>query len=289
MSDPEFLTVPELAALLRIKERKVYDLAASGEVPCTRATGKLLFPERGIRAWLDDHSDGGLAKPPRPAVLLGSHDPLLDWAVRESRCGLASYFDGSSDGLTRFLAREGVAAGLHLLDEEGREWNIPTVARSCGGRNAVLVRFAKRARGLVLGREVTGVAEMADLKGRRVVPRQPDSGSDVLFAQLAAKAGLRSEDMDLAEVARTETEAVQAVARGDAEATLGLETLAKDFGLPFVPLIEERFDLLVHRRAWFDTPLQRLMTFCQSEAMMARAEHMGGYDLTGLGTVRWNA
>ena len=133
MSDPEFMTVPELAALLRIKERKVYDLAASGEVPCTRATGKLLFPERGIRAWLDDHSDGGLAKPPRPAVLLGSHDPLLDWAVRESRCGLASYFDGSSDGLTRFLAREGVAAGLHLLDAEGREWNIPTVARTCGG------------------------------------------------------------------------------------------------------------------------------------------------------------
>lgn len=289
MTEHEFLTVPELADLLRLKERKIYDLAASGEVPCTRATGKLLFPAAGIRAWLDAHSEGAVSKTPRPGVVLGSHDPLLDWAIRESRCGLATYFDGSTDGLVRFRRREGVAAGLHLADDEGREWNVPRVARDCAGQNAVLVRFATRSRGLVLGRDVSGIAGMADLAGRRVVPRQPESGSDVLFGMLAAKAGLDLKRVEIVEVTRTETEAVQAVARGDAEATLGLMSVAKDFGLPFVPLIEERFDLLVNRRAWFDTGMQRLMVFCQSEAMAARAERMGGYDLTGLGTVRWNA
>ncbi len=289
MHEPEFLTVPELADLLRIKERKVYDLAASGEVPCTRATGKLLFPSVAVRDWLEAHSSGHVVKTPRPPVVLGSHDPLLDWAIRESRCGLASYFDGSADGLARFNRREGVAAGLHLHDAEGREWNIPSVARSSANQNAVLVRFATRARGLVLRRELEGVSGMADLAGRRVVPRQGGSGSDVLFRQLAAKDGLDVDALDLTEVARTETEAVQTLARGDADATLGLETVARDFGLPFVPLVEERFDLLVNRRAWFDTPMQRLMVFCQSEATMARAEKMGGYDLTGLGTVRWNA
>ncbi len=288
MIEPEFLTVPELAELLRIKERKVYDLAASGEVPCTRATGKLLFPSRGVRGWLEAHSDGMVVKPPRPAVVLGSHDPLLDWAIRESRCGLASYVDGSTDGLRRFVAREGVAAGLHLLDAEGREWNTPLVAQTCAGQNAVLIRFATRARGLVLGRDVSGVSGMEDLAGRCVVPRQGESGSDVLFRQLAVKAGLGMEAMSFTEVARTETEAVQVVARGEADATLGLETVARDFGLPFVPLVEERFDLLVHRPAYFDTAMQRLMAFCGSEAMAARAEKMGGYDLTGIGTVRWN-
>ncbi|MBP0484758.1 helix-turn-helix transcriptional regulator [Sagittula salina] len=289
MTEHEFLTVPELADLLRLKERKIYDLAATGEVPCTRATGKLLFPAAGIRAWLDAHSEGAVSKAPRPGVVLGSHDPLLDWAIRESRCGLATYFDGSSDGLARFRRREGVAAGLHLLDPDGREWNVPRVARECSGQNAVLVRFAARERGLVLGRDVTGIAGMADLAGRRVVPRQPESGSDLLFGLLAAKAGLDMARVDLTEVTRTETEAVQAVARGDAEATLGLRSVARDFGFNFVPLIEERFDLVVNRRAWFDTGMQRLMVFCQSEAMAERAERMGGYDLTGLGTVRWNA
>ncbi len=100
----EFLTTRELAELLRIKERKVYDLAASGQVPCSKATGKLLFPRDAIDAWVAEHSSGlerysSLAP---PNVILGSHDPLLDWALRESRCGLASYLDGSTDGLQRF-------------------------------------------------------------------------------------------------------------------------------------------------------------------------------------------
>lgn len=289
MAEPEYLTVPELADLLRIKERKVYDLAASGAVPCTRATGKLLFPARGVRAWLDRHSSGQPPKVPRPAVVLGSHDPLLDWAIRESRCGLASYYDGSSDGLKRFNRREGVAAGLHLMDPEGRAWNIPSVDALCADQNAVLIRFASRARGLVLARETSGIAGLADLRGKRLVPRQPDSGSALLLSHLAEAAGLDLQEITQTEVARTETEAVMALARGEGDATLGLASVARDFGLPFLPLIEERFDLLVNRRAWFETPMQRLMTFCTSEAMAARADRMGGYDLTGLGTVRWNA
>ncbi|MEX0340492.1 MAG: helix-turn-helix domain-containing protein, partial [Arenibacterium sp.] len=51
MSD--YLTTRELADLLRIGERKVYDLAANGEVPCVRAVGKLLFPRAEITAWLN--------------------------------------------------------------------------------------------------------------------------------------------------------------------------------------------------------------------------------------------
>ena len=56
---PEFLTTREVAALLRVKERKVYDLAAAGAIPCRRVTGKLLFPRTEIEAWLG----GGHAAP----------------------------------------------------------------------------------------------------------------------------------------------------------------------------------------------------------------------------------
>ena len=69
-ADPEFLTVPELAELLRIKERKVYDLASAGDVPCTRATGKLLFPARDVRAWIEGTLVEGrvVLKPARPVA-----------------------------------------------------------------------------------------------------------------------------------------------------------------------------------------------------------------------------
>jgi len=103
LTDHEYLTVKELAQLLRLKERKIYDLAASGQVPCSKATGKLLFPARDIRAWInrartETPNSDTQADMPRPSIFLGSHDPLLDWAIRQSRCGLASFYDGSMDG-----------------------------------------------------------------------------------------------------------------------------------------------------------------------------------------------
>src|SRR6056297_3463205 len=98
--DHDYLTVKELAELLRLKERKVYDLAASGAVPCSRATGKLLFPAHEIRAWIESAQSGGgdaqgPVSKPRTPIMLGSHDPLLDWAIRQSGCGLATLHDGS--------------------------------------------------------------------------------------------------------------------------------------------------------------------------------------------------
>ncbi|WP_417207972.1 substrate-binding domain-containing protein [Antarctobacter sp.] len=283
---PEFLTVAELAELLRLKERKIYDLAASGAVPCSRATGKLLFPAREIREWIAEHSTGSATPAARPAILLGSHDPLLDWAVRESRCGLATYFDGSLDGLGRFLAGEGVACGLHVYDPASDDWNIAAVAQA---RDAVLIGFARRRRGLVLRPDGPRVENLPDLAGLRFAPRQPLSGTATLFDHLAGEAGLPVGHLTLTAMARTETEAVQAVARGEADATFGLETVARDFGLRFVPLMDERFDLLIDRRAFFEPPMQGLMQFCQTGDLRIQAARLGGYGLDAVGTVRWNA
>ncbi len=286
---PAFLTVKELADLLRLKERKVYDLAARGDVPCSRATGKLLFPRHEINAWIAGHSTGGAqALPARPGIFLGSHDPLLEWAIRDSRCDLAVFFDGSLDGLTRFCTRDGIACGLHLYDAATQGWNVPHVAAACAGQNAVLIHFATRTRGLILRPGLTALRGIADIAGRCFAPRQPESGSDALFRHLAAEAGLDLTHLEQATMARSEIEAAQAVARGQADVSFGLEAVARDFGLRFVPVIEESFDLLVDRKAWFAPQMQTLWRFCQSDPFQARAALMRGYRLDGLGEVRWN-
>lgn len=281
---PEFLTVRELAAFLRIKERKVYDLAASGEVPVSRAMGKLLFPRGAVQAWIAQAQTGPVCAAPRPDVFLGSHDPLLDWAIRQSQCGLATFFDSSDDGLTRFAAREGVAAGLHLFDPDREIWNIAAVS----GQDAVLIGWATRRRGLVIGRGETGIRGLDDLAGRSTARRQDGSGTERLFQHLLTQAGLETGALGPAETARSEQDAVLSVAGGHVAATFGLEALAVQFGLGFVPLIDELFDLLVDRRQWFDPPMQRLLAFCRSADFARRAEGFAGYDLGALGEVRWN-
>ncbi|MDE0524894.1 MAG: helix-turn-helix transcriptional regulator [Boseongicola sp.] len=286
----EYLTVHELADLLRVKERKVYDLAASGKVPCSRATGKLLFPEAEIRAWMMSPRTGPAGRSDRPNVILGSHDPLLEWAVRQSRCGLALLLDGSRDGAARFNAGEGIAAGLHVLDAGANTWNEAFVDGECSGQDAVLLSWATRRRGLVTrpgdGGRYKGVG---DLAGRKVVARQSESGTDILLRHLLAREGIATDDVQFTDPVRSEQDAVLAVAEGLAEVTLGLESVAKPFGLAFVPLVLERFDILVDRGAYFDEPFQALLAFCQSPVLAKRAEALGGYDVSGLGGVRWNA
>lgn len=287
--DPEFLTVRELAELLRLKERKVYDLAASGAVPCSRATGKLLFPAREVRDWIARSGSGGATEAsPRPPIVLGSHDPLLDWALRASRCGLASFYDGSHDGLARFARGEGIAAGLHIRDPETGAWNVPAVTRAEGMGGAVLVRFARRQRGLVSRADAPALAGLADLTGLRFAPRQPESGAHDLFSALGKAEGIDPDDITLTDVVRTEDDAVGAVQRGEADATFGLMAVARSFGCAFTPVIEEEFALLVDRKAWFDPPFQSLLAFCRTAAFTDRATAFGGYDLAGLGEVLWN-
>lgn len=286
--DPEFLTVPELAELLRIKERKVYDLASAGEVPCTRATGKLLFPSAQVRAWIDAKRSGIDVQ--RPDVFLGSHDPLLEWALRQSRSGLATFFDGSGDGLARFKAGEGVATGLHLHDDETGEWNIPHVARDCGESNSVLIAWAKRQRGLVV--QPCSADQFRDLegvKGKRVALRQPQSGTAGLWRRLLDESGIEVDGFEATPPHHSEQDAVIAVAEDAADVTFGLQAVAQQFNLEFIPLVEERFDLLVDRAAFFEPPIQGLLAFCQSNEFQSRAAGFHGYDLTDLGKVRWNA
>jgi len=286
----EYLTTRELAELLRIKERKVYDLAASGEIPCSRAMGKILFPRRAVDAWLAS-GGAGLAPPQAqaPAVFLGSHDPLLEWALGESRCGLATFFDGSLDGLDRFAGGEGIATGLHLFDPPTGEWNVPVVRRRFADRPVVLVEWAWRRRGFVVtDRDRDRVERVEDLRGLRVVPRQPEAGCQCLLEHLLREAGVAEEEIRFTAPARTESEAAMAVFEGKADVAFGLEALAARYRLAFVPVIDERFDLLVDRRAWFEPPFQTLLDYCRSAPFRTRLAETQGYEADALGRVHFN-
>lgn len=298
MQNHTYLTTREVAELLRVKERKVYELASSGELPCHRLTGKLLFSRADIEAVLA----GGAARvsqkvaipaaaPDRPNIMVGSHDPLLDWALRESGSGLAAFFDGSLDGLKRFAGGAAIACGMHIYEPNEKRWNIGHVSADQTDRPVVLIEWAKRRQGLIsaAGAETPEFSSFTDLKGRRVALRQPTAGGRVLFDHLLAEAGLGIGDLEAVPVpARTETDIAATVASGAAEAALGLEAMARQFRLGFQPLILERFDLLIDRRAYFEPSLQTLLEFCRTPAFASHAHDLGGYDVSDFGTVHWN-
>lgn len=288
-----FLTTREVADLLRVKERKVYELVAAQAIPVSRVTGKMLFPRDLVEAWVRrqvEFTGGAADLAPPPTVLAGSHDPLLEWAIRESGSEIATIFGGSIDGLARMTAGKAFAAGMHVFDPDTGEFNLSLVTNEFAGRPVVMTEWAWRTQGLVVASgNPRGLASAADLAGVRFIPRQPEAGSYLLLHHLLGEAGVGPETIEMLDPpARTEADVAQHVLEGRADAGLAVETVARMHRLHFIPLFRERYDLLVWRREYFEPPMQRLLAFCASAAFTRRATEIGGYDFSGLGTVRYN-
>jgi putative molybdopterin biosynthesis protein len=293
---PDLMTVTEVADYLRVRERTIYELVRTQRIPSCKLSGKLLFPKRLIELWVAQSADypqaaTHLAAP--PPVIAGSHDPLLEWAARESKCGLALLVDGSTGGMHRLLAGQAAACALHLVDPATGAYDASVLARSLPGLDFVVIEWARRHQGLVVAPgNPLKIRSVADLRGKgvRVATRQEGSGSALLFSKLVADAGLALDDLEVAgRPVSSETDIAVAVREGKADAGLAIEAAAREQGLDFVPLQWERFDLVVRRVEYFEPPLQRLLACCRTDAFRERATSLGGYDVSGSGQVVFNA
>lgn len=291
----QLMNTHEVAEYLRIKERKVYDLVRRKSIPCTRVTGKWLFPKHLIDLWVarDTEFPGPDRAAPAPPVVVGSHDPLLEWCLRESGSDLAMLSGGSLDGVRRLVEGEAVMCGLHVFDADSGEYNVPVVRQACAGLGVVLIEWGWRQQGLVLAPgNPLGIKTLSDLRDRkaRVQARQHEAGSQLLLVHLLSDAGIKLGDLTMVErPALTETDLGLAVLEGKADAGLAVSQVAHQFRLEFLPLHRERYDLLIRRRDYFEDPFQALLAFASTEAFQARAREMAGYDTGGLGRVIYNA
>lgn len=291
----EFLTTKEVAELLRIKERKLYDLVSAQEIPCVKATGKLLFPKAELLHWIRTGEFLSVSKNNvRLNVIAGSHDPLLEWAIRESGCGLAMQFDGSLSGLDVFENKGAVATGLHVLSvnttPNTTAWNTHAVQNRFATSNVVLMHWATRQQGLIVPQgNPKKISSVADLPALKIATRQSGAGGMILFEHLLRTQGLDLAALNISEICRTENDTIAAVASGKADAAPGLQALALQFGLGFVPTQQENFDLMVCRKAWFEPPFQTLIQFANSSAFKKKAQQFDGYNIKALGTVVWNS
>lgn len=283
----EFLTTKEVAGLLRLKERKVYDLASRGEIPCAKATGKLLFPKLEITQWI--HQKGGLTGDvtQRPAVILGSHDPLFDWAISASGCGLPASLNGSMDGFERYKNREGIACGIHIENSANPGWNTEFVKDYLEHSPSILMHWAKRERGLIV-RPDSHIQQLVDLQGKRFVSRQAGAAAQLLFETHLSRSQVDPLSIQSVRTARNETEAALSIVEGEADATFGLRSFADRYRLGFVPICIEHFDLLIDRFAYFESEIQTLLRFALSDEFRVEVDRYAGYDVTDLGVIRLN-
>jgi putative molybdopterin biosynthesis protein len=288
----ELLTTDEAATYLRLSERKLYELVAQGAVPCTKVTGRWLFPRTALDRWVT----AGLIAPAfaheaAPPIIGGSHDPLLERTLRESGCGLASLAEGSGEGLRRLARREVMAAAIHLhaLQGDDEDANIAAVAGAAGLHDAVVIAFARREQGILVAPgnplQLSDIASIAQT-GARMAQRPQGAGAQLLLLALLARAGVAAESLNLLKPAcPTGPDIAQAVRSGQADCGIATRSVAHAAALDFLPLLWERFDLVLRQRDYFLPAPQALFSFLRSAAFRERAAELGGYDVGAAGEV----
>jgi putative molybdopterin biosynthesis protein len=292
----QLFTTSEAAHYLRLKERKIYEMVAEGTVPCTKVTGRWLFPKAELDHWLASSISRpeGLTRPEPAPIVAGSHDPLLEWALRESGCGLATLAVGSEAGLDRFIAGEAIAAAVHLhaLEDPAADANVTALAARSDMQDAVMIAFCRREQGLLLASgNPLGLHSIEDVmaKRARIAMRPKGAGAQLLLLAMLQQAKATLDRLvAVAPLCPTGPDIAQAIRAGRADTGIATRAVADAAGLDFVPIVWEPFDLVMRQRDYFRPALQALIKFLQSDELGQRATEMGGYDLKDTGSVRFS-
>ncbi len=227
-------------------------------------------------------------------VAIGSHDLALDLLASHLRsfapaARLTSANVGSLGGLLALKRGDTHLAGSHLLDEETGEYNRPFVMRLLPDMDLLLVTLAYRDQGLIVPRgNPQALHDLADLARPdvRFVNRQKGAGTRVLLDYHLKQRGLNPEQIaGYTHEEFTHMAVAAAVLSGRATVGLGILAAARALGLDFVPLFQERYDLVVPRRHWESALFEPLRQVLLSPAYRQAVAALGGYHVAAMGTV----
>ncbi|HLM10322.1 MAG TPA: molybdopterin biosynthesis protein [Thermoleophilaceae bacterium] len=225
-------------------------------------------------------------------VATGSHDLVLDLAAsmlreRDPRLTLASSNVGSLGGLTAL--RDGLChvAGSHLLDPDTGDYTLPWIERLLPGRDIAVVRLVHRDQGLIVAPgnplAVRGIDDLA--AGRlRYVNRQRGAGTRALLdLELARRAIDPATVEGYAREEHTHLAVAAAVAAGRADCGLGVLAAARAFGLDFLPVAREPYDLVLERDSLEDPLIEPLWELLADPGFAEHVRELGGYDPSEMG------
>ncbi|KAF0108696.1 MAG: molybdopterin molybdotransferase [Anaerolineaceae bacterium] len=261
-----------------------------------RADGIVVLP-RGVQGaeageTVDVRLYRSRAELERTIFCIGSHDMTLDLLAQflaQHDRRLASANVGSQAGLVALKRGEAHLAGSHLLDPETGEYNVAYLAQYLPGVPVRLMALVGREQGLLVKRgNPKGVKSLGDLsrQGVRFVNRQRGAGTRLLLDYHLSKMGISAESIQgYNQEEYTHLGVAAAVASGRADCGLGIAAAAQALDLDFVPLFQERYDLVIpkiHAESSLLAPLFEVVASAEFREAVGR---MPGYDVTVMGKI----
>ena len=293
----------EVAEYLDIHEKQVYALIKEKKIPCTRVTGKWIFPKYLIDEWIASSAKSSIDYITVPqkhdGILLaaGSNDPILDILLGTININgsfkIFSTSTGSTQGLKLLGEKQTDIAWCHLLDPETGEYNIPYLSRYLPGMNIAVVHMFYREIGFIfshsLKHEITGFRDLTTV-GLRFINRQEGSGTRLLLDYHLQKNGISASDIrGYDNEVCTHFETGLAIASNEVDAGIGTVATAKIFGLKFTPIIRESFDMVLSKDTFFNKGVQVFIEMLNSPDFRKKVASLGNYDFSESGKILFSA
>jgi len=276
--------------------RKVRAITASGRRELTSWSGRPTAPARRRDSAIVRRRFGAAAHEDavQALVAIGSDDAILTLLAREladrhPEINFSFETVGSLSGLNALREGRAQLAGIHLLDVDSGEYNVPYIKHLLPEEAVVLVTLARREQGLLLAPgnplAIRGVRDLGR-RGVGLINRQRGAGTRLLLYHALRRARVDPRAITGYDSETPTHDAVAAaIAAGRADAGPGVRAAAEKWGLSFLPLGEERYDLAIPRVV-FDSPrLRPLLEALHQRAFRRTAAAIPGYDVSRMGTV----
>lgn len=247
------------------------------------------------RSWQKTALQGEAFKVHDRLRFVGSHDLAIEYLAEEmAKQGdylIKTSYRGSLGGLMALARGEADIAGSHLWDEESDEYNIPFVQRVLPGERVALVTVAGRSFGLILPagnpQQVSSLADLTE-DSVRWINRQPGSGTRVWLDAQLKQNGISAADINGYETTKsTHSEVAEAIKNGEATAGLGIEAAAAARELDFLPLAQEKYQLVIPAAVMETAVCRELLNLLQSPAFKEAVNQFGGYETAETGNILW--
>lgn len=289
----KFITTREVAELLKVNEKMVYNLVSDKGLPASKITGKWLFPRRLVEEWLEMNIVNGPAQSVMSTysgrlLLAGSDDPLFQKTL--------SLFHKKVSDTVAFFANVGSMGGLkslrrglchigvcHLLQDDNQEYNFDFAEQELE-KTPVFMNFSRREQGIVVQKgnphNINTITDLAR-DGIRIVNRPLGTGTRLLLDCEIAKSEIsvkeiKGYEMEMSRHIDTGLE----ILAGRADAAPAIRAVAGMLDLDFIPLRWERFDLLISRDHFFEQPIQKFIGILHDKEFVKLAESFDGYDIS---------
>ncbi|HGO5290737.1 TPA: substrate-binding domain-containing protein [Photobacterium damselae subsp. damselae] len=298
---PEFMNAKLVAEYLDLNEKKVYALANEGLLPATKVTGKWLFPKAMLDKWLLESCHNGVLND--RLLIAGSDDPLLQMVVGKMANQLGSTAligytsTGTRQGLSMLSKGHVDICAIHWGNAEEAALRHPALLQQYSGhKNWVLVHAFEREQGLVVSKEIADAVNNRSLNPHELVAsrwrwalRQEGAGSMRALEEWLHGSACNLSMLTQVDVCNSERELASAIARGLADVGCASESTAGEFGLGFVPLCTEAFELVIPKNIYFRTLQQQLLQSLSDPEVQKRGHELGGYNFARTGKQVWSS